>query len=114
MHEMGIAKNIIDIVCKEINQLKNNSKIDKVYFKTSVIHAVYPQSLGFYFDAMKMDHPSLTDATLDVEVLPVKGYCKNCNSVYYTMELYYLCEKCNQPVEIEISGDMTVDSVSLF
>jgi Zn finger protein HypA/HybF involved in hydrogenase expression len=114
MHELGVVKNIIDIVCKEINQLPNNPKIDMVYFKTSIIHAVHPQSLSFYFDAMKTGFPSLVDATLDIEVLPVKGYCSGCDSVYYTMELYCLCKKCNRSIEIEVGDDMTVDSISLF
>jgi Zn finger protein HypA/HybF involved in hydrogenase expression len=114
MHELGIAKNIIEIVCNEIKNLKEGSKIDKVFFKASVVHSIYPQSLVFYFDALKAEHPFLAEASLDVEVLPVKGYCRNCDTNCDTMEVYGLCKKCNLPIEVENLEDMTVDSISLL
>lgn len=113
MHEMGIAKNILDIVKEEICLLKNNPIVGIVYFKTTVINAIYPESLKFFFDALKVDYPPLENATLNIEVLPAKGHCKNCNKDYYTMELYYLCEACKQPVDLEITDYMTVDSIHI-
>ncbi|MCB1158801.1 MAG: hydrogenase maturation nickel metallochaperone HypA [Leptospiraceae bacterium] len=110
MHEMGIAEEILEIVNQQAKEGNIVADITTVYFKASFLNSIYPDSLKFYYDAIKERYPSLNKSNLEIEILPLRHTCPKCREVKELFELFYECEKCQMPSEIEIDTTMTVDS----
>lgn len=93
MHEVSIAVNLIEIVSDQC--VKNGcSTIAFVNIKIGRASGIMPDALLFAFDAVK-EGSIAGNAVLNIEEVPVSGYCSDCNSNFTVEEEYVVsCPVC--------------------
>ncbi|MBA4348485.1 MAG: hydrogenase maturation nickel metallochaperone HypA [Thermodesulfovibrio sp.] len=94
MHEVSIAQSLLEIA---INNCKNNgfSRIGNIKVLIGKASGVMPDALFFAFDGLKADTIA-SEATLEIEEVPVSGFCNLCNKDFTTDEKFILaCPHCD-------------------
>ncbi len=101
MHELSIAREIIEIVEAEVARL-NLTRVETVNIRLGALTGVNPDALAFSFEASVVD-TSLDGARLVIEKVPIKGRCRTCQAGFEVEEFVFLCPKC-------ASGDLEITS----
>ncbi|MBO8151552.1 MAG: hydrogenase maturation nickel metallochaperone HypA [Candidatus Marinimicrobia bacterium] len=115
MHELTIARNIIQIVENELKKKGNSAKVKKVSFKAGALNAIIPESLVFGFDILKKDSELLRDSELIVEEIPLKVKCRACGTESVLDGPFFFCSNCGSgDVEVVEGEEMFVESVELY
>jgi hydrogenase nickel incorporation protein HypA/HybF len=113
MHEMGIAMQIIEISIASIPADLKNAQIKKVNLKVGKLAAVVPESLHFCFQIAAQDTP-LCDAQLNIEEIPLKIRCTDCNVEWIAHEPVFVCRKCNgTSVEMLSGRELDITSIEV-
>jgi hydrogenase nickel incorporation protein HypA/HybF len=113
MHEMGIAMQIIEIAVASIPADMKNAQVKKVNLKIGKLAAVVPESLHFCFQIAVQDTP-LRDADLNIEEIPLKVRCTDCNVEWTAHEPVFVCRKCNGgSVEMLSGRELDITSIEL-
>jgi hydrogenase nickel incorporation protein HypA/HybF len=113
MHEMGIAMQIIEIAVASIPADLKNAQVKKVNIKVGKLSAVVPESLHFCFQIAVQDTP-LYDAVLNIEEIPLKVRCMDCNVEWIAHEPVFLCRKCNGKSVKMLSGrELDITSIEV-
>lgn len=110
MHELSIAENLLMIVQEEIarHSLEN---VLRVKVKVGKLTAVQPEALSFCFECITEETP-LKGVTLDIEVLAIRGYCKECKAHFELENPFILCPKCQSwNVRMDGGGELYVDAI---
>lgn len=110
MHEMSIAREIIEIVRREISA-RNLTGVEQIGVKLGALSGVNPDALSFCFDAATMDMPALK-AELIIESVPVKGKCLSCGGDIQIDDFIFICPLCDSPdIEIFQGEELQVDYI---
>ena len=80
MHEMGIARSLLEIIKREMKRSKVR-KLKKVRVKIGELTAVEPEALRFCFEASIKD-TDLDGAILEIEDVPLSGECVDCRTKF--------------------------------
>ena len=113
MHEMGIAMQIIEIAVASIPVDLKNAQVKKVNIKVGKLSAVVPESLHFCFQIATQDTP-LSDAELNIEEIPLRIRCTDCNAEWIANEPVFLCRKCNGKSVKMLSGrELDITSIEV-
>ena len=113
MHEMGIAMQIIEIAVASIPDDLNNAQIKRVNLKVGKLSAVVPESLHFCFQIAAQDTP-LCDAKLNIEEIPLKVRCTDCNVEWIAHEPVFICRRCNGGSVKMLSGrELDITSIEV-
>jgi hydrogenase nickel incorporation protein HypA/HybF len=113
MHEMGIAMQIIEIAVASIPSDLENAEVKKVNIKVGKLSAVVPESLHFCFQIAAQETP-LCDAELNIEEIPLKIRCTDCNAEWIAYEPVFLCGKCNgKSVEMLSGRELDITSIEI-
>ena len=110
MHEMSIAQSVIDIIKEEMQ--KNNVTI----LKSARLHigqmsAIVPDSLAFCFEVITTG-TELEGAKLIMDIIPLKGYCRSCDSEFEIKDYAFFCPSC-ESTEIETIGGQDLSIVEM-
>ena len=100
MHEMSLAKNIIDIIDETLVNEEYNS-LKEVVIEIGELIAVVPSSLQFCYTALTEQTP-YEDSKLTINIIPVQGRCKNCNLKFEIIDMCFICPACQ-------SGDLEIE-----
>lgn len=92
MHELTIAENISKIVQKNLPD--KTVKVYKIRLKVGKLTAVVPDALRFCFQAVAQGTPA-AHATLEIEEVPARANCTNCNLKFTIDEPCFLCPNCH-------------------
>jgi hydrogenase nickel incorporation protein HypA/HybF len=92
MHELSIAKTIVDIVNGEIEK-RQIAGLEEIGIRCGVLSGVDPEALSFGFDAMTADTP-LSGVRLSIKRLPVLGRCRSCAREFAVPEFEFVCPAC--------------------
>ena len=92
MHELALSESIVNIVKNEMKKYPG-SKALKVAIKLGALHEIVPDALQFGFDTMTLDTP-LAGAHLDIEKIPIRGRCRNCEHEFEIEEYLFICPQC--------------------
>ena len=111
MHEMGIAKQIIEIATSSIPDDLEKMPVERINLKIGKMSSVVPDSLRFCFEILSRDTP-LAGAELNIEVVPVVFRCMECNSEWTVNKPVFVCKKCRSG-SIEIISGQELDVVSI-
>lgn len=103
MHEFSIARNILEIIEKEM-KLKNFTKLNRVQLKIGDLTAVNDDALIFCFDALVSDGP-FKGARLEIEKIPVRGKCTACGWEFQVENFAFICPGCGGNTIETLSGD---------
>lgn len=77
MHELGIARNIIDLALATLHERCSVAGVTVVEVEVGRLTAVVPESLQFYFDVLKKG-TQLEEAQLHIESIPLRTRCTAC------------------------------------
>ncbi|MCP4121755.1 MAG: hydrogenase maturation nickel metallochaperone HypA [Bacteroidetes bacterium] len=113
MHEMGIAMQVVDIATASIPPGMEDVPVECVNLKIGKLAAVVPDSLRFCFEIIIKD-TRLEGAKLDIEEVPVKARCKDCNIEWIIDGPAFSCEKCKSgSIEILSGRELEVASIEI-
>ena len=113
MHEMGIAMQIIEIAQASIPEEEGDIAIARVNLKVGKLAAVVADSLRFCFEIAAKETP-LEGAELDIEEVPVKARCKECDTVWTIEGPAFNCEKCGSgQIEILSGRELNIESIEI-
>ena len=102
MHEMSIAQSLLDIIKEEMH--KHNAKLLKsVRLDIGQLSAIVPESLSFCFEVMTSG-TELEGAELIMEIIPLKGACRDCSRGFEIKEYAFECPYCSSPHIDTIAG----------
>ena len=103
MHEMGIANSILEGVARELER-RPGSRATKVTVRVGELAGVDPDALSFAFEALTLD-TDLAALKLEVEYVPPRSRCRDCNNEYDVRHYELLCPDCGSLNNERISGD---------
>ena len=112
MHEMSIARSILDIVQEEVarNEVKQLVAINIAVGKLS---AVVPQQLAFCFSMISVD-TNLARATLNIREVPLGYMCGSCREEFASEEMSFICPACGEKNPHLITGkELTIESIEV-
>ena len=112
MHEMSIAQSLIDIIQEEMS--KNNAKtLRSVRLNIGQMSAIVPDSLSFCFEVI-VSGTDMEGARLDMDIIPLKGYCQTCEEAFEIEDYNFICPLCGGTKIETISGqDLTIVEIEV-
>ncbi len=114
MHEVSIAQSLLKIAVE--NCEKNGYKrIETIKVKVGRASGIMPDALLFAFDAVKIG--SIADkASLNIEEIPVSGFCENCNKNFTVDEAFVInCPICgNISIRMETGRELHIEEMDVF
>jgi len=93
MHELSIASSIVDTVLKEIDK-QNLKKVLLIKLRVGALTDIVLDSLQFGFEALTLG-TVLSETKLEIESVPIKGICRNCNNYFEVEKFIFVCPKCS-------------------
>ncbi len=93
MHEMGIARSIVEIAISAIPPEIENPRIERVNLRIGRLTAVMPESLRFCFGIAASETP-LAGAMLDIEETPIVAECGECGGKTTMEQPPFVCGFC--------------------
>ncbi len=103
MHELSLAKNILDIIMENA-QRSNFSKVLEVKLRIGKLRAVDPGALDFCFNVISKDTIA-GGAKLKIENTPLKGNCRDCKTQFEIQNFNFICPNCSGKKVDTIGGD---------
>lgn len=112
MHELSIARNIIQIVNSSVERDKLGL-VDKIYLKFGLLSNILTDSLNFSYNSI-IENTPLKNSNLVIEILPIKIQCKDCNEITITSDFVFSCPFCKSNSISVIAGDeLIISSIHL-
>lgn len=112
MHEFSIAQNIMGIILAEARKAKAQ-KVLKVHLRIGELAQVFPDSLSFCFELLSKGTIA-EGATLNIEKVPIMGYCPQCNKTFLVENNQYLCKNCgNLKIELITGRELQINHLEI-
>ena len=92
MHELSIIANLYDIMEEKARE-QGAKKITLVKLQVGILSGVVPDFLETAFGIFK-EGTMASDATLEIEKVPLKIRCESCGTENTSDELIYICTEC--------------------
>lgn len=103
MHEISLVRNIFNTLEDEfpgrIGQVRG------IYLTVGLLSNVQPILMQNAFDAVRQDEPRYARTSLQVEVLPVKIYCEQCDMETVVQHYTFACAQCGKVSDQVIQGE---------
>ncbi len=110
MHEMQVAKNIVDSVLESFPDSKE--PIEKVTVHIGELNNIINESLMFYFDVISKDYLHLKNAKLEIVKIPVNTLCPECGKKKLNHEPVFVCD-CGNSLEIISGEELILESCTI-
>jgi hydrogenase nickel incorporation protein HypA/HybF len=112
MHEMSIAQSLIGIIEEEMEK-HGATKLRSVRLHIGQLSAVVPEALSFCFPVIT-EGTALEGARLDMEVIPLKGYCRKCGEDFAIEDYAFVCPTCASTQIESIAGqDLSIVEIEV-
>ena len=89
---MGIAQGILDIAVAAAEK-EGAQKIVRVNVVAGELRGIVSLQLTFCFD-MLAEETIAKDAYLNMEIIPVRGSCRECAETFIVQDYVYQCPRC--------------------
>lgn len=103
MHEIGIARKIIEIVLAETGG-RSGAPVTEIGVRVGDLSGVDPEALAFTFTVAARGTP-LDGAVLSIERVPVRGKCKSCGHRFLIEQWKFICPSCDRRDIAVIEGE---------
>lgn len=112
MHEMALAQGVLDVALNTAAQ-HGAVKIGRIKLQVGTMTHVEPDSLIFCFEALAVG--SIAEgATVEIEVKPLIGRCRDCGKEFSVTGYYFICPECQRgAVEIISGRELTVEHLEV-
>lgn len=112
MHEMSIAEGIVDIALQTLAANKGQV-IHAIQLRLGVMSGVEPDALQFCFAAVTKD-TAAANATLQIEMVPLRGRCLDCDYEFSVADYVFKCPRCKSVAIQTITGrELQVASIDM-
>ncbi len=113
MHEMALAQNILDIVVKTAERYRVK-KVRKINVRAGRLRGIVPEQLQFCFGFVARESPVVDGAELAIEILPIRGKCKECGAVFTVEDYRFICPECgHDDVEVLQGMELLVANIEV-
>lgn len=102
MHELGIMYHIVEQVLHVVAE-HNLTQVKSIVLQVGELSSVIPRYLQACFPAA-VDGTLLAQTTLDIEILPANGLCRNCGKVFSLTQHPNICFHCGGQEYEELGG----------
>jgi hydrogenase nickel incorporation protein HypA/HybF len=102
MHELAIAESLLQIVLEE-GRRHNLEKVNVIRLQIGALANVIPEALSFSFEMVRANTIA-SEATLEIETLPIVARCSACGERFEVKDNVFLCTQCGEPVLELVSG----------
>lgn len=115
MHEMSLARSIIEIVQDEIGKAAPpGSMVKCVHFQAGRLHSIVPDSLEFHYDVLKIEDPRIEKSRLAVTLVDEKARCRVCGLEFAIDAPIFLCPSCAGAADVIDGQEMSIESIEFF
>jgi len=112
MHEMSIARNLLEI-CLKMADEKKAKAIKSIQISVGILTNIEPHYLETAFNQIKQDSIA-RKADLIISVCDLEGVCKQCGQEFRSSDYSIACSQCkSHDIEILRGKDMMIDSMEL-
>ena len=112
MHELGIARSIVETVLDEAGKAKA-VRVVKVTLKIGELAGIMPDSLSFCFELLTRATIA-ENAVLAVISVPVTAQCRRCSNTFTIRQNNYRCTNCGNPdIELRSGRDLQIAGVEI-
>ncbi|TNF47888.1 hydrogenase maturation nickel metallochaperone HypA [bacterium] len=94
MHELSIAMEIMDVVEREALE-HGAEKVTSVHLRIGDLAGVQIESLSFCFETICGEKSLTKDARLIIDRIPVKIFCRPCDSEFAGEGFLVRCPSCD-------------------
>ena len=102
MHEMAIARNIVNIAVAAAEK-EGATRISRVNVVAGELRAIVPEQLIFSFGLMA-ENTIASGAYLNLEITPVICRCRKCGNEFTVKDYRYICTNCGSQDLDTLSG----------
>ncbi len=102
MHELSIAQSILKIVQDETKK-HGVSRVTRIFLRIGALSAIVPESLTFSFEIIS-ERTIAEGARLDIELVPARGRCRECNIYFKVDGALFFCPGCGKVAGEIVSG----------
>jgi hydrogenase nickel incorporation protein HypA/HybF len=103
MHELSLVKSMFTSMEEEFPGRIDNLRV--IYLKVGVLMDIQPILMQNAFAAVLADEPRFAQASLHVEVMPIKIFCEDCQKDSEVIEYRFRCSRCGKPSTKIIQGE---------
>jgi len=93
VHEMTIARNILDIAIAAAEK-EGAHRITRVNVVAGELRGIEPLPLTFCFGLMA-ENTIASAANLGLEIIPAKYVCRACGEIFIMKDYQYICPMCH-------------------
>lgn len=110
MHELAIAQNLLDIVCKVAAE-NSFVKVNKISIIAGELNTIVPDALEFGF-LVSAEETVADKAKIEYTEIPALIKCKKCEEVFSWKEEGYKCPSCsNEQGEMIQGNELYIDYI---
>ncbi len=102
MHELGV---LIEIV-KQVEQIATENEVDQIealVLQIGELSSMVPHYMKKLYPAA-VEGTILENSTLEIEVIPANGLCKDCRKVFHLINEKGICPNCQSTSFELLSG----------
>jgi hydrogenase nickel incorporation protein HypA/HybF len=110
MHELGIARNILEIVQQSVPHDRFPS-VKWIRIRIGQLSGIVPDSLEFCFRAL-LSETDMQQADLIMEKVPTVSLCKDCGHQFTVEDFAFTCPSCNS-VNLELLSGRELEIVDI-
>lgn len=99
---MAIARNIVDIAVAAAKK-EGAQRITRVNVVAGELRGIIPMQLTFCFGVIA-ENTIASGAHLGLEIVPVRGRCRQCGEVFVVKDYRYVCPECQSKEIQTVSG----------
>lgn len=102
MHELSIAKGIVDIAEKETAKVKAN-KVESIELEIGTLSGIEVGALEFVW-ALAVEDTVLEHASKKIHIMKGEAKCSDCNTIFELNQVYEACPNCNSFLKAIVKG----------
>jgi len=106
MHEMSIVEALLDVIRQE-QRVHPRARVRAVRIRVGALRQMVPDIMKFCFHAAAQG-TNLADVTLEIEEVPARAHCPQCQHDFRVAENWFQCPRC-QSVGGEVLAGQELD-----
>ncbi len=112
MHELAIARNIVNIAIAAAER-EGANKIIRINVVAGELRGIVPAQLTFGFGLMA-ENTIASGAYLNLEITPVECRCRKCREEFTVKDYSYICTNCqNNDIEVLSGTELRVKDIEV-
>ncbi len=102
MHEAGLMQSALETVARVAHQ-HNFARVSRIGLRVGLLSGVVPEALEFAFEVLRSGTVA-ADAKLEIEIVPGRFWCENCQAEYNLEQFEFDCARCGGPLVLRGGG----------